>query len=116
MKKLTAIIIALLIVSTLTATIAETETETAYYPLLTMVTGWEQVGDTDLYVITCLDLNGNTWELLEEGRTWKIGDICTLIMKDMSEEHEEMDEIVDVLKEGHLDEQGMKSWFRQAKW
>lgn len=99
MKILTALIIALMI---LTTTATADIMNNKYYSLLTIVTSWERVGESDLYIVNCTDKTGNVWSFLEDGNVWKIGDLANLLMTNMSTEHEEDDEIVTVTYEGHL--------------
>jgi len=88
---ITALIIALCGIATATAETADT------YRLTAVVTAWEQIGDSDLYVISVTDENGNVWDFLGEKEDAHIGNLYVLIMRDMSNEHEEDDEIVDVV-------------------
>ena len=84
---ITALIIALCGIATATA-------ETSTYKLTAVVTEWEQIGDTDLYVISVTDENGNVWDFLGEEEDAHIGNLYVLTMHDMSNEHEEDDEII----------------------
>lgn len=88
---ITALLIALCGIATATAETTDT------YRLTAVVTAWEQIGDSDLYVISVTDENGNVRDFLGEKEDAHIGNLYVLIMRDMSNEHEEDDEIVDVV-------------------
>lgn len=82
------------------------------YNLNAVVTAWEQIGDTALRVVTVTDENGNEWAFFDDEDYWKVGDVVILTMMDMSEEHDELDEVMDVERIGHLDWFGLLDWLK----
>ena len=80
-----------------------------FYPRLTVVVETEQIGDTDLWIITCLDRFGNTWDFFADEGEWTRGDLCNLLMWNMGE-REEDDEVIEVYWEGHIEEQEVLQW------
>ena len=73
------------------------------YILPTVVIGWDEV-EENVFVIDCLDKEGNVWQFFNEGKEWAIGDLCDLVMWACSEEIEEH-EIVDVVWTGYIEPQ-----------
>ena len=65
------------------------------YEMTAVVTEWEQIGETDLYNITVTDANGNMWGFMGEKEDAHIGNLYRVTMMDLSNEHEEDDEIAD---------------------
>ena len=86
------------------------------YDLTAVVIGYEQIGDTDLYTINLMDVNGNKWDFFGEAKDAHIGNLYRVTMLDMSEEHEEADEISDVELITRLDTMEMMSLLRGVKW
>lgn len=87
----TILLIALCGVTTATAETADT------YRLTAVVTAWEQIDDSDLYVISVTDESGNVWDFIGEKEDTNIGNLYVLIMHDMGNAHEEDDEIEDAV-------------------
>ena len=80
-----------------------------FYPRLAVVTGYERIGDTDLWVIEVIDKDGEVWSFYGEEEDAKIGNIFNLLMWNMGEVEEE-DEIVEVYYEGRMDQQALFAW------
>lgn len=80
-----------------------------FYPRLTVVVGYERIGDTDLWVINCMDKDGQVWSFYGEEEDAHIGAMFNLLMWNMGE-HEEEDEIIEVYYEGEMDEHTMAQW------
>ena len=95
---ITIIIIALCSVATANA---EAGGRGEFYPRLAVVTAWEQIGDTDLYIIIVTDKDGNEWGFYGEKEDAHIGNIYNLLMWNMGEA-EEADEIIEVYYEGRM--------------
>lgn len=73
---------------------ADTYTKTA------VVTAMEKVADElPLWLVTATDENGHMWDFFadETEEHYHIGDLLTITMIDMSGEHEESDEVADVV-------------------
>ena len=81
-----------------------------FYPLLAVVTGYERIGDTDLWVIDVTDKDGRVWSFYGEEDDAHIGIMFNLLMWNLGGEHEEEDEIVEVYYEGRMDQQAMMAW------
>jgi hypothetical protein len=81
-----------------------------FYPRLAVVTSYERIGESDLWVITCTDKDGNEWAFYGEEEDAHIGNLFNLLMWNMSNEHEEEDEIVEVYYEGRMSENAMVEW------
>jgi len=92
----TIIIIALCGIATATAEVGD---RGEYYPLLTVVTGYEQIEDTDLWIIDCTDRFGRVWSFYGEEEDAHIGSVYNLLMWNMGEAEED-DEIIEVYHEG----------------
>ena len=86
-----------------------------FYPRLAVVTAWERLGDTDLYIITVTDKDGEEWAFYGEEEDARIGIIFNLLMWNHGE-HEEDDEIVEVYREGRMDSLQLSKWMRGGKW
>ena len=80
-----------------------------FYPRLAVVTGYEQIGDTDLWVIEVTDKDGEVWSFYGEEEDAHIGIMFNLLMWNLGEAEEE-DEIVEVYYEGRLDNAGLMAW------
>lgn len=80
-----------------------------FYPRLAVVTAYEQIGDTDLWVIEVTDKDGEVWSFYGEEEDAEIGNIFNLLMWNLGEA-EEADEIVEVYYEGRLDNAGLMAW------
>lgn len=80
-----------------------------FYPLLTVVTAYEQIGNTDLWVISVTDKDGRVWDFYGEEEDAHIGNIYNLLMWNMGE-REEDDEIVEVYFEGTMDNTSLMAW------
>ena len=114
MKKIistaTAITIAIIIACSFVMTAsAEVGDRGEFYPLLTVVTGYERIGDTDMWIIDCTDKDGRVWSFYGEEEDAHIGNIYNLLMWNM-DEAEEDDEIVEVYYEGEMDTMQMVQW------
>ena len=86
------------------------------YDLTAVVIGYEQIGDLDLYIINLMSVNGDELDFLGEAEDAHIGNLYRVTMLDMSEEHEEADEISDVELITRLDTMEMMSFLRGVKW
>lgn len=80
-----------------------------FYPRLAVVTSYERIGETDLWVITCTDKDGNEWAFYGEEEDAHIGNIFNLLMWNLGENEEE-DEIVEVYYEGCMDLDALSAW------
>lgn len=103
---LTVALIALCGVATATA---ETADRGEFYPLLTIVTAWENV-DEETALITCMDREGNLWSFYADLNEWKIGDLANLLMWNLGENLEDH-EVIETYYEGHADLTAMREWF-----
>ena len=113
MKKIiiaTAITCAIIIACSFTLpACAEIGDRGEFYPRLAVVTAFEQVGDTDLWVITCTDKDGQVWGFYGEEEDAKIGNIFNLLMWNLGESEEE-DEVIEVYYEGRMDNNALRAW------
>lgn len=114
MKKIistaTAITIAIIIACSFVMTAsAEVGDRGEFYPRLTVVTAYEQVGDTDEWIIYCTDKDGMVWSFYGEEEDAHIGTLFNLLMWNMGEE-EEQDEVIEVYYEGELSPVEMAHW------
>ena len=80
-----------------------------FYPLLTVVTAYERIGDTDLWVISVTDKDGQVWDFYGEEEDAHVGNIYNLLMWNLGEK-EEADEIVEVYYEGRMDNTALMAW------
>lgn len=94
----TTLIIALCGIATATAEVGD---RGEFYPLLTVVTGYEQLGDTDIWTIDCTDRFGRVWSFYGEKEDAHIGYIYNLLMWNLGETEEE-DEVIEVYYEGMM--------------
>ena len=78
-----------------------------FYPRLTVVTAYEQVGD--LWIIDCTDKDGMVWSFYGEEEDAHIGTMFNLLMWNMGEAEED-DEIIEVYYEGEMDTMQMVQW------
>lgn len=108
---ITIAIIALFGVATASA---EAGNRGEFYPKMSVVTGIEQIGDTNLFTVTVIDKDGHEWSFFDDEGEWQIGDIANLLMWNLSNEREEEDEIVEVYYEGTMDEEAMGAWLMKA--
>ena len=97
----TAITITLIALCGIATANAEVGDRGEYYPLLTVVTRYEQIGDTDLWLIDCTDRFGRVWSFYGEAEDAHIGYVYNLLMWNIGEA-EETDEIVEVYHEGTM--------------
>ena len=104
---ITAII--MIVCSYMVPAVAEVGDRGEFYPRLAVVTAYERIGDTDLWVITCTDKDGAEWSFYGEEEDAKIGNIFNLLMWNMGE-REEDDEIVEVYYEGCMDDHALMAW------
>ena len=95
---ITIIIIALCGVATANAEVGD---RGEFYPLLSVVTGYERIEDTDIWVINCTDHFGRVWSFYGEAEDAHIGYVYNLLMWNMGEA-EEADEIIEVYHEGRM--------------
>lgn len=114
MKKIistaTAITIAIIIACSFVMTAsAEVGDRGEFYPLLTVVTGYERIGDTDMWIIDCTDKDGRVWSFYGEEEDAHIGIMFNLLMWNMGEAEED-DEIIEVYYEGRMDDQALMAW------
>lgn len=106
----TAITIALLLtIATMMPAAAEVGDRGEFYPRLAVATSYERVGDSDLWVITCTDKDGEEWSFYGEHEDAHIGNVFNLLMWNMGEAEED-DEIVEVYYEGCLDDHALMAW------
>ena len=94
----TIITIALIALCGIATATAEVCDRGEYYPLLTVVTGYEQIGDTDLWLIDCTDHFGRVWSFYGEAEDAHIGYVYNLLMWNTGE----ADEIIEVYPEGRI--------------
>ena len=80
-----------------------------FYPRLAVVTAYEQVGDTDLWIIDCTDKDGQVWSFYGEQEDAHIGNVFNLLMWNMGEVEED-DEIIEVYYEGCMDNTALMAW------
>ena len=80
-----------------------------FYPLLAVVTGYKQIGDTDLWIIDVTDKDGRVWSFYGEEEDCHIGTMFNLLMCNMGEAEED-DEIVEVYYEGTMDNAALMAW------
>ena len=71
-----------------------------FYPKLAVVFQVETIGN--LNIIYCGDQSQNQWTFFDDENYWHEGDIVNLLMWNMGEKEED-DELVEVYKEGHVD-------------
>lgn len=105
MKELKIIAIAVIftiaiMLSTAFAMPAQAEADRGeFYPKLTVVTKYERIGNTDEWIITCTDKNGNEWTFYGEEEHCHIGAMYNLLMWKLGKRIED-DEIIEVYYEG----------------
>ena len=95
----TIITVALIVLCGIATATAEVGDRGEFYPLLTVVTGYEQLGDTDIWTIDCTDRFGRVWSFYGEKEDAHIGYIYNLLMWNLGETEEE-DEVIEVYYEG----------------
>lgn len=105
----TAITIAIITLCGIATANAEVGDRGEFYPLLTVVTGYERIGDTDLWIIDVTDKDGRVWSFYGEEEDAHVGNIYNLLMWNMGE-REEDDEIVEVYFEGTMDNASLMAW------
>lgn len=81
-------------------TYAEAEDRGEFYPKLAVVTGYEQIGDTEEWIIYLTDREGQIWGFYGEDEDAHIGILFNMLMWNMGEV--ENDEIIEVYYEGQL--------------
>ena len=75
----TAITMAIIIACSITVPAsAEVGDRGEFYPLLAVVTGYEKIGDTDLWIIDVTDKDGRVWSFYGEAEDAHVGIIDTL--------------------------------------
>ncbi len=79
---------------------AEAEARPEFYPKLTIVVSVTQ--EDGLWIIECMDKNGDIWAFYDDEESWAIGDIANLLMMTVSNNIEE-DEIIEVYWEGYIE-------------
>lgn len=109
MKKTIATIITIIALLTIATATAEIGDRGEFYPRLAVVTAYERIGDTDLWVITCTDKDGAEWSFHGEREDAHIGNVFNLLMWNMGE-REEDDEIIEVYYEGRMDDHALMAW------
>lgn len=105
----TAITIAIISLFGIATASSEVGDRGEFYPLLTVVTAYEQIGDTDMWIISVTDKDGRVWDFYGEEEDAHIGNIYNLLMWNMGE-REEDDEIVEVYFEGTMDNTSLMAW------
>ena len=95
----------------LTCGIAMAHAESDFYAKNALVTGFESLEDSGLWIITVVDENGEQWDFLDDESFYRVGDVVVLRMMDLSNEHDEADEICDVMFIKHLNTIEMMQWF-----
>lgn len=113
MKTTIAIILVIVTLFAIATATAEVGDRGEFYPRLAVVTSYERVGDSDLWVITCTDKDGKEWEFFGEEEDAHIGNIFNLLMWNMGEAEED-DEIIEVYSEGRMDTATMVQWLSGA--
>lgn len=109
----TAITIALITLCGIATASAEVGDRGEFYPRLAVVTAYERIGETDTWIITCTDKEGNEWSFYGEKEDAHIGNIFNLLMWNLGEE-EEADEIVEVYFEGCMNYDALHDWLMGA--
>lgn len=102
MKKVTAIIITIIILCAIVTVTAEVGDRGEFYPRLTVVIKKEQNIDTGLWVIYCQDRDGNMWAFYDDEGVWSVGDIANLLMWNVGKNEKE-DEIIEAYWEGYTE-------------
>lgn len=110
----TIITIAIIALCGIATASAETGDRGDFYPKMSVVTGIDQIGDTNLFTVTVIDKDGHEWSFFDDEGEWQIGDIANLLMWNLSNEREEEDEIVEAYYEGTMDEEAMGAWLMKA--
>lgn len=111
----TAITIALILTFAISLpACAEVGDRGEFYPKMAVVIAVDQIGDINLFTVTVIDKDGHEWGFFDDEGEWQIGDIANLLMWNLSNEHEEEDEIVEVYYEGTMDEEAMGAWLMGA--
>lgn len=106
----TAITIALILTfATMIPASAEVGDRGEFYPRLTVVVGYEHIGDTDMWIIDCMDKDGQVWSFYGEEEDAHIGIMFNLLMWNMGEAEED-DEIIEAYYEGRMDTMQMMKW------
>lgn len=106
----TAITIALILTfAIMMPACAEVGDRGEFYPRLTVVVGYERIGDTDMWIIDCMDKDGQVWSFYGEEEDAHIGIMFNLLMWNMGEAEED-DEIIEVYYEGRMDTMQMMKW------
>ena len=105
----TAITIAIITLCGIATANAEVGDRGEFYPLLTVVTGYERIGDTDMWIIDCTDKDGRVWSFYGEEEDAHIGIMFNLLMWNMGEAEED-DEVIEVYYEGRMDTMQMVQW------
>lgn len=82
-----------------------------FYPRLAVVTGYNRIGETDLWVIEVTDKDGQVWAFYGEAEDAHIGTMFNLLMWDLGEAEED-DEIVEVYYEGDMTNGQLMDWLR----
>ena len=88
--------------------VAEVGDRGEFYPRLTVVVGYQHIG-ADLWVIECMDKDGQVWSFYGEEEDAHIGNVFNLLMWNMGEREEE-DEIIEVYYEGRMDDHALMAW------
>ena len=110
MKKITAIITALILTFAIVLPVcAEIGDRGEFYPRLAVVTAYERIGDTDLWIIDVTDKDGQVWSFCGEEEDAHIGNMYNLLMWNMGEAEED-DEIIETYYEGRMDDNALMAW------
>lgn len=108
MKNIIIAIIAIIIALCNVAT-AEVGDRGEFYPRLAVVTSYERNGETEEWIITCTDKDGEEWAFYGEQEDARIGNVFNLLMWNLGENEEE-DEIVDIYYEGRMSDRVLFAW------
>lgn len=106
------IITTIIICSCAYAIPVKAESRPEFYPKLSIVIDTHKVAGA-LWVIDCLDKEGNKWSFYDDEGTWTKGDIANLLMWALNE-HEEEDEVVEVYWEGYT--KNVTEWLQNNGW
>ena len=105
----TAITLAIITLCGIATANAEVGDRGEFYPRLTVVVGYERIGNTDMWIIDCMDKDGQVWSFYGEEEDAHIGIMFNLLMWNMGEAEED-DEIIEVYYEGRMDTMQMMKW------
>ena len=87
---------------------AEHKDHGEFFPQLTVVVGYEHIG-TDLWLIECMDKDGEVWSFYGEEEDAHIGNIFNLLLWDLGEAEEDI-EVVEAYFEGRMTDEALGQW------